>query len=119
MESLECHISSPVKTICFFKNLLTAINSSLPSRPGRMKLIGVPGSNARAAGDSPGGPAYLAQAGTVFSARAWHVGHKLTDDQSHNENRCCRQLNRSPVRIDTKLEGSLCRCPKILRAPRP
>jgi len=115
MESLECHISSPVKTICFFKNLLSAINSSLPSRPGR----GVPGSNARAAGDSPGGPEHLAQAGTIFSARAWHVGHKLTDDQSHNENRCYRQLNRSPVRIDTKLEGLLRRSPKILRAPRP
>ena len=24
MESLECHISSPVKTICFFKSLLSA-----------------------------------------------------------------------------------------------
>ena len=119
MESLECHISPPVKTICFFKNPLSAINSSLPSRPGRMKLIGVPGSNARAAGDSPGGPANLAQAGTIFSARAWHVGHKLTDDQSHNENRCFRQLNRSPVRIGAKLEGSMRRSPKILRAPRP
>jgi hypothetical protein len=70
MESLECHISSPVKTICFFKNLLSAIDSSLPSRPGRMKLIGVPGSNARAAGDSPGGPEHLAQTGTIFPARA-------------------------------------------------
>jgi hypothetical protein len=46
MESLECHISSPVKTICFFKSLLSATTSSLPSRPGRTKLIGVPGSNA-------------------------------------------------------------------------
>jgi hypothetical protein len=66
MESLECHISSPVKTICFFKNLVSTINSSRPSPPGRMKLLGVPGSNARAAGDSAGGPEHLTQAGTVI-----------------------------------------------------
>jgi hypothetical protein len=65
MESLECHISSPVKTICFFKSLLRA-------PPLRCQLVQgirnwlVPASNARAAGDSPSGPEHLAQAGTVF-----------------------------------------------------
>jgi hypothetical protein len=119
MESLECHISSPVKTICFFKSLLRApplrcqlvqgIRNWLPC----LRLTPVP------LAIRPAVPNTWRRPGQFSSARALHVSHKLTDDQSHNENRCSRQLNRSPVRIGAKLERSLRRSPKILRAPRP